>query len=199
MADAADARSPPPQWRDSDLRRAGPGTSAAITSSDIALTSITIGATSHSWLLALKDVSHLPATPNRPRFASRLSIARMDLFAGLPAADLTMLENRLPVVRWPRGGEIPEPLLRPDHLFAVRAGRIAIFESTAAGHEVMTAILDEGNVYSTLGSATEPMIAALDDAAVSPLSGPVARGAHVALPAPWPQPGPGRCQSARPP
>jgi CRP/FNR family transcriptional regulator len=121
--------------------------------------------------IALKDVSQLPATPSRPRFASRLSIARMDLFAGLPAADLTMLENRLPVVRWPRGGEIPEPLLRPDHLFVVRAGRIAVFESTAAGHEVMTAILDEGNVYSTLGSATEPMIAALEDSAVSPLSG----------------------------
>ena len=71
--------------------------------------------------IALKDVSQMTATPNRPRFASRLSIARMDLFAGLPAADLTMLENRLPVVRWPRGGEIPEPLLRPDHLFVVRA------------------------------------------------------------------------------
>jgi CRP/FNR family cyclic AMP-dependent transcriptional regulator len=120
---------------------------------------------------ALKEASHLPATPNRPRLASRLSIARMDLFAGLPAADLAMLENRLPVVRWPRGAEIPEPLLRPDHLFVVRAGRIAIFESTAPGHEVMTAILDEGSVYSTLGSATEPAIASLDDAAVSPLSG----------------------------
>jgi len=95
----------------------------------------------------------------------------MDLFAGLPAADLAMLENRLPVVRWPRGAEVPAPLLRPDHLFIVRGGRIAVFESTTPGHEVMTAILDEGNVYSTLGSATEPMIAALDDAAVSPLSG----------------------------
>lgn len=120
---------------------------------------------------ALKEVSHLPATPNRPRLASRLSISRMDLFAGLPAADLAMLENRLPVVRWPRGAEVPAPLLRPDHLFIVRGGRIAVFESTTPGHEVMTAILDEGNVYSTLGSATEPMIAALDDAAVSPLSG----------------------------
>jgi CRP/FNR family cyclic AMP-dependent transcriptional regulator len=120
---------------------------------------------------ALKEVSQLPTTSNYQRLASRLSIARMDLFAGLPAADLAMLENRLPVVRWPRGGEVPEPLLRPDHLFVVRTGRIAVFESTAPGHEVMTAILDEGNVYSTLGTATEPVVAALDDAAVSPLSG----------------------------
>ncbi len=92
-------------------------------------------------------------------------------FADPPAADPTMLEK--PPSRSCAGprGEIPEPLLRPDHLFVVRAGRIAVFESTAAGHEVMTAILDEGNVYSTLGSGIEPMIAALEDSAVSPLSG----------------------------
>ena len=44
----------------------------------------------------------------------------MDLFAGLPERDLALLDSRLPIVRWPRGATMPEPLARPDHLYVVR-------------------------------------------------------------------------------
>ncbi|MFN8108618.1 MAG: Crp/Fnr family transcriptional regulator [Thermoleophilia bacterium] len=95
----------------------------------------------------------------------------MDLFTGLPETDLALLDNRLPVVRWPRGAEVPDPLTRSDHVCLVREGRIALFQTTAQGSEVMTSILDEGSVFSTLGTDRQPIIACLDDAAVSPLSG----------------------------
>jgi CRP/FNR family transcriptional regulator len=100
----------------------------------------------------------------------------MDLFSGLPETDLALLENRLPLVRWPRGAEVPEPLMRPDHLFLVREGRIAVFERATHGHEVMTSILEEGSVYSTLGTDDEPAVQALEDSAVSPLSGRAVEG-----------------------
>ena len=35
--------------------------------------------------------------------AGRIGLTRMDLFAGLPERDLTLLDSRLPLVRWPRG------------------------------------------------------------------------------------------------
>jgi CRP/FNR family transcriptional regulator, cyclic AMP receptor protein len=126
--------------------------------------------------IALKDVTEIRRKPVRAVWGARVALARMDLFAGLPETDLALLENRLPLVRWPRGAEIPEPLLRLDHLFLVREGRVAVFERAAQGHEVMTSILEEGNVYSTLGTANEPSIAALEDAAVSPLSGRAVEG-----------------------
>jgi CRP/FNR family transcriptional regulator len=99
----------------------------------------------------------------------RLSLAQMDLFAGLPDRDLALLEARLPIVFWPRGAEIPAPLTRPDHLFLVREGRIALFERTAPGHEIMVTLLESGAVYSTLGNASLPSVASLDGSAVSPL------------------------------
>jgi len=100
----------------------------------------------------------------------------MDLFTGLPEADVALLENRLPLVRWPRGAEVPEPLTRPDHVFLIREGRVAIFERAAQGHEVMTSILEEGSLWSTLGTGTAANAAALEDAGVSPLSARAVEG-----------------------
>lgn len=99
----------------------------------------------------------------------RPALAKMDLFAGLPERDLSILEARLPIVFWPRGAEIPDPLTRPDHLYLVREGRIALFERTAPGHEIMVTLLEAGAVYSTLGHASLPSVSSLEGSAVSPL------------------------------
>lgn len=101
--------------------------------------------------------------------AGRMPLARMDLFVGLPEADVALLERRLSLVRWPRGADVPEPLCRPDHLYLVREGRLGIFERTAPGHQIMTALLESGSLYTTLGEANTPGVQALDDSAVSPL------------------------------
>ena len=106
----------------------------------------------------------------------RVGLTRMDLFAGLPERDLALLDSRLPLVRWPRGASMPEPLSRPDHLFVVREGRLALFESTAPGHEIMISLLDPGAIYSTLGAAPAASVSALEDSAVSPLSGRAVEG-----------------------
>lgn len=108
--------------------------------------------------------------------AGRLGLTRMDLFAGLPERDLALLDSRLPLVRWPRGAAMPEPLGRADHLFVVREGRLALFESTAPGHEIMISLLDPGAIYSTLGAAPAASTSALEDSAVSPLSGRAVEG-----------------------
>lgn len=112
----------------------------------------------------------------RPLRAVRGALSRMDLFAGLPEADIALLENRLPVVRWPAGADVPEPLTRPEHVFIVREGSVAVFERASNGHEVMTSVLDEGSIWSTLGSVGPASVAALDDAAVSALSGRAVEG-----------------------
>jgi CRP/FNR family transcriptional regulator, cyclic AMP receptor protein len=106
----------------------------------------------------------------------------MDLFAGLPERDLTILESRLPIVFWPRNAEIPDPLTRPDHVFLVRQGRIALFERTAPGHEIMVTILESGSVFSTLGNATVPNVASLDSSAVSPLPAAALEGLMTRYP-----------------
>ena len=106
----------------------------------------------------------------------RVGLTRMDLFAGLPERDLSLLDSRLPLVRWPRGASMPEPLSRPDHLFVIREGRLALFESTAPGHEIMISLLDPGAIYSTLGTAPAASVSALEDSAVSPLSGRAVEG-----------------------
>ena len=108
--------------------------------------------------------------------AGRVGLTRMDLFNGLPERDLALLDSRLPLVRWPRGASMPEPLSRPDHLFVVREGRLALFESTAPGHEIMISLLDPGAIYSTLGAAPAASVSALEDSAVSPLSGRAIEG-----------------------
>jgi CRP/FNR family transcriptional regulator len=71
---------------------------------------------------------------------------------------------------------MPEPLGRPDHLFVIREGRLALFESTAPGHEIMISLLDPGAIYSTLGTAPAASVSALEDSAVSPLSGRAVEG-----------------------
>ena len=110
------------------------------------------------------------------RAPGRVALSRMDLFAGLPERDLTLLDSRLPLVRWPRGAVMPEPLGRSDHLYVVRDGRLAMFESTAPGHEIMISLLDAGAIYSTLGDAPASTVTALEDSAVSPLSGRAIEG-----------------------
>ena len=107
--------------------------------------------------------------PRRNGARARLSLAKMDLFAGLPERDLSILEARLSIVYWPRAAEIPAPLTRAGHLFLVRQGRIALFERTAPGHEIMVTLLEAGAVFSTLGNARLPSVSALDTSAVSPL------------------------------
>ena len=107
---------------------------------------------------------------------SRLTLAQMDLFAGLPERDMAILESRMPLVRWPRGADMPEPLGRCDTLYLIREGRVALFECTAPGHEIMISLLDAGTIYSTLGAAPAASIAALEDAAVSPLPGRAVEG-----------------------
>lgn len=107
---------------------------------------------------------------------SRLTLMQMDLFAGLPERDMAILESRMPVVRWPRGATIPEALVRADSLFLIREGRLALFECTTPGHEIMISLLEEGSVYSTLGADAMTSVAALEDAAVSPLPGRAVEG-----------------------
>jgi CRP-like cAMP-binding protein len=96
----------------------------------------------------------------------------VSLFAGLPPERVAWLERRLPVVRWLYGTPRPHGLTAPDHLFVVREGRVALFEPAAAGHQVMIAVLDAGAIYSTLGGVAAPGVDALEDAAISPISGP---------------------------
>ena len=114
--------------------------------------------------------------------SGRITLTQMDLFAGLPERDLILLDSRLPLVRWPRGASMPEPLGRPDHLFVVREGRLALFESTAPGHEIMISLLDAGAIYSTLGAGPSSCVSALEDAAVSPLSGRAVEGLMARYP-----------------
>src|SRR5262245_32487878 len=117
-----------------------------------------------------------PLHPTITPAPGRVALARMDLFAGLPERDLALLESRLPLVFWPRGADMPEPLTREDHLYVVREGRLALFERTAPGHQIMVALLEAGAVYSTLGNANLPNVTALESSAVSPLPGRAVEG-----------------------
>lgn len=99
----------------------------------------------------------------------RLHLKRMELFAGLPERDLDILEGRLGMVRWPQGAETPAPIERPDHLFIVREGRLALYERISPEHEVMVAILEPGAIWSTLGGMPAPPLTALESSAISPL------------------------------
>lgn len=103
------------------------------------------------------------------RANERLSLSRMELFAGIPDRDLQLLDLRLPAVRWSRGEEAPELLTRPEHLYLVREGRMALLERTGPGQKIMISLLDPGAIYSTLGNAGAPNATVLDDAAVTPL------------------------------
>jgi CRP/FNR family transcriptional regulator, cyclic AMP receptor protein len=107
---------------------------------------------------------------------TRLTLAQMDLFAGLPGRDMEILESRMPVVRWPRGADMPEILGRPNMLYIIREGRLALFECTAPGNEIMITLLDAGTIYSTLGTKPAASVSALEDAAISPLPGRAVEG-----------------------
>jgi CRP/FNR family transcriptional regulator, cyclic AMP receptor protein len=130
----------------------------------------------------LPPVTHSAPRPIGVGAESRLALTRMDLFAGLPERDLAILESRMPLVRWPRGAAMPEPLGRGDTLYLVREGRLALFESTAPGHEIMISILEAGSVHSTLGAAPVANVSALEDSAVSPLPGRAIEGLMARYP-----------------
>ena len=144
---------------------------------------------SSSWLSRSKRSPTSEATRTRTGWAGRVELARMDLFHGLPETDLALLENRLPLVRWPKGAETPDPLTRPDHLsWCVRAAsRCSSRRPTEPTS--CTSILEEGSVYSTLGTDRQPVVAALEDSAVSPLSRACHRGPDRPLPQAGTQPG----------
>ena len=72
-------------------------------------------------------------------------------------------------MRWPRDAETPAALTRGDHVYLVRQGRIALYDSPADGPEVMTAVVEPGAVYSSLGLASAPKATALEMSAVTPL------------------------------
>ena len=74
-------------------------------------------------------------------------------------------------MRWNYGTPGPSELAAPNHLFVLREGRLALFERAVSGHQVMIAVLDPGSIYSTLGGVAAPGLDALEDAAVSPISG----------------------------
>jgi hypothetical protein len=77
-----------------------------------------------------------------PTAPGLIRLSRVSLFAGLSPARLAWLEKRLLVVRWHYGTVRPTALVRPDHLYVVREGRLALFERAASGHQVMIAVLD---------------------------------------------------------
>ncbi len=99
----------------------------------------------------------------------RPALSRQDLFDGIPRRDLDLLDAKLPLVRWPRDAETPAALTRGDHIYLVRQGRIALYDSPADGPEVMTAVVEPGAVYSSLGLESAPRATALEMSAVTPL------------------------------
>ena len=115
----------------------------------------------------------LPPIPTIPSAAPgdtmRPALSRQDLFDGIPRRDLDLLDAKLPLVRWPRDAETPAALTRGDHVYLVRQGRIALYDSPADGPEVMTAVVEPGAVYSSLGLASAPKATALEMSAVTPL------------------------------
>lgn len=99
----------------------------------------------------------------------RPALSRQDLFDGIPRRDLDLLDAKLPLVRWPRDAETPAALMRGDHVYLVRQGRIALYDNPADGPEVMTAVVEPGAVYSSLGLESAPKATALEMSAVTPL------------------------------
>ena len=138
---------------------------------------------------ALSALRVEPFRTSGVRTNGRPGLSQMDLFAGLPERDMALLDSRLPLVRWPRGAAMPDPLGRPDHLYVVREGRLALYESTAPGHEIMISLLDSGAIYSTLGTAPGRERRRARGVGRLAALGPRDRGADRPLPAPRPQPG----------
>jgi len=99
----------------------------------------------------------------------RPSLSRQDLFDGIPRRDLDLLDAKLPLVRWPREDEAPPALTRGDHVYLVRQGRIALYDSPGDGPDIMTTIVEPGAVYSSLGFGFAPRATALQMSAVTPI------------------------------
>ncbi len=99
----------------------------------------------------------------------RPSLSRQDLFDGIPRRDLDLLDAKLPLVRWPREAEAPPALTRGDHVYLVRQGRIALYDSPGDGPDIMTTIVEPGAVYSSLGFGFAPRATALQMSAVTPI------------------------------
>jgi CRP/FNR family transcriptional regulator, cyclic AMP receptor protein len=88
---------------------------------------------------------------------------------GIPDAAVDHLERSLPMLSWARARPMPEPLRLPDQLYVVRAGALALLEPAISGQMVMTALLEVGAIYSTLGGARPIYGLALEDSVVSPI------------------------------
>jgi CRP-like cAMP-binding protein len=88
---------------------------------------------------------------------------------GIPDAAVDRLERSLPLVPWARARPMPAELRRVDHLYVVRAGALALLEPAFSGQMVMTALLEVGAIYSTLGGARPIYGLALEDSVVSPI------------------------------
>ncbi len=118
----------------------------------------------------MATLTPIPTIPSAaPGDTMRPALSRQDLFDGIPRRDLDLLDAKLPLVRWPRDAETPAALTRGDHVYLVRQGRIALYDSPADGPEVMTAVVEPGAVYSSLGLASAPKATALEMSAVTPL------------------------------
>jgi CRP/FNR family transcriptional regulator len=97
----------------------------------------------------------------------------MGLFAGLPADVLEDIERRLPCVSWGRQDPAPPALARMEHLYLVRAGRVALLGALEPSGSVMVALLAPGMVYSTIQTVDAPSALPLEDeVAVSPIPAP---------------------------
>ncbi|MDX6644824.1 MAG: family transcriptional regulator, cyclic receptor protein [Miltoncostaeaceae bacterium] len=124
---------------------------------------------------------HSSASPahGSPRLPS---LAHSGLVDHIPQEDVERLERSLPLVPWQRGEDMPAPLRLDDHLYVVRAGMLALLEPASNDHMVMTALLETGAIYSTLGNARPPQGLALEDSVVSPISGEALEALIAKLP-----------------
>jgi CRP/FNR family transcriptional regulator len=118
----------------------------------------------------MATLTPIPTIPSAaPGDTLRPALSRQDLFDGIPRRDLDLLDAKLPLVRWARDAESPAALMRGDHVYLVRQGRIALYDSPADGPEVITAVVEPGAVYSSLGLESAPKATALEMSAVTPL------------------------------
>jgi len=118
----------------------------------------------------MATLTPLPTIPSAATGDStRPALSRLDLFDGIPRRDLDLLDARLPLVRWPREADTPASLMRGDHLFIVRQGRIALSDVTMQHQDVTTTIVEPGAVYSSLGLESMAPAVALETSAVTPL------------------------------
>jgi len=123
------------------------------------------------------------ADPSPPHGEPRLpSLAHSGLVDHIPQSELERLERSLSIVRWARGESMPAALRVDDHVFLVRSGMLALLEPASNDHMVMTALLEPGAIYSTLGNVRPPQGLALENSVVSPISGQALEALMAKLP-----------------